>query len=485
MAKNKNRTSGQKPKASHSQESSDAQPRTLPAAKPGASRWREWAVRLLLIFLSPTLFVLFLEFGLRLFGYGFPTTFFLKTADGKSYTTNRKFAWQFYKRETATQPHPFLMASEKEKGTRRIFILGESAAVGTPDPAFGFARILGVMLRRQYPTQRFEVINAAMRGINSHIVLPIARECAAHQPDLFIVYMGNNEAIGLHAPDPSGFNFTPHLGLLRALQWVKTTRTGQWLAATMARLRGGAGPKEKQDMEYFRNHRLAADAPRRKAVYDNFRANLEDVCKVTLNSGAKVLASTVAVNLKDFPPLASLHRADLSAPDKSRWETAYAAGTAAETRREFDQAIPRFEEAAHIDDHFADLQFRLGRCFLAMTNLAKAREHFTQARDWDAMQFRTDNRLNAIIREVATNKPTPGLQLVDAERAFADSPESAPGIPGEKLFYEHVHLRFAADYRLALTVLPQVAVSLGLGASAVPVPSRTECADELAFTGYD
>ena len=65
--------------------------------------------------------------------------------------------------------------------------MGESAAAGTPDPAFGFARILEVMLRRQFPDRRIEVINAAMRGINSHIILPIARECVRLQPDLFIV----------------------------------------------------------------------------------------------------------------------------------------------------------------------------------------------------------------------------------------------------------------------------------------------------------
>ena len=35
-----------------------------------------------------------------------------------------------------------------------------------------------------------------MTAINSHAVLPIARECARHEGDLWIVYMGNNEMIG-------------------------------------------------------------------------------------------------------------------------------------------------------------------------------------------------------------------------------------------------------------------------------------------------
>src|SRR5262249_23624577 len=158
---------------------------------------------------------------LRLVGCGYPTHFFVKEDGGQRWMTNRKFGRRFQPRDTATSPYPALLPAQKAPGTARIFILGESAAQGTPAPAFGFARILEVMLRQQFPERRFEVINAAMRGINSHVVLPIARDCAEQSPDLFIVYLGNNEAIGLHAPDPNSFSFTPYLRLLRAGQWIK------------------------------------------------------------------------------------------------------------------------------------------------------------------------------------------------------------------------------------------------------------------------
>ncbi len=36
-------------------------------------------------------------------------------------------------------------------GTYRIFVLGESAAMGDPDPAYAFSRYLEVMLRQRYP----------------------------------------------------------------------------------------------------------------------------------------------------------------------------------------------------------------------------------------------------------------------------------------------------------------------------------------------
>ena len=84
--------------------------------------------------------------------------------------------------------------------TYRIFVLGESAAMGDPDPAYGFSRYLEVMLRERFPNTKFEVINTGIVAIDSHVILPIARELARYKPDLFIVYAGNNEVVGPYGP---------------------------------------------------------------------------------------------------------------------------------------------------------------------------------------------------------------------------------------------------------------------------------------------
>jgi hypothetical protein len=68
----------------------------------------------------------------------------------------------------------------------------------------------------------------------------------------------------------------------------------------------------KQDDLFFQQHRVAADDPWRGAVYNNFQANLADLCRSGRRSGAAVLLVTVPVNLKDSPPFGSLHRADLA-----------------------------------------------------------------------------------------------------------------------------------------------------------------------------
>jgi len=101
------------------------------------------------------------------------------------------------------------------------------------------------------------------------------------------------------------------------------------------------------------------------------------------------------------------------------------------------------------------------------------------------MQFRTDRRMNEIVQQVASGMEAQGIFLADSARAFEQSALSDHGIPGEKLFNDHVHFTFDGDYLLAQTIRDAVEKALGLGSPAKPLPSRKECADALAFTAWD
>lgn len=504
-------------------------PARADAPKPTAGR-RRWA-RVALALVVPLGTLGTIEGLLRVVGVGWPTAFFLRLSDGPMLAPNRRFTWRFMRPGAAPQPYPVLLPARKPAGTFRLFVLGESAAQGTPAPAFGFARILEVLLQQQYPDRRFEVLNVAMRGINSHLVRCIAQDCARYEPDLFVVYLGNNEAIGVYSPDPEGFNLGAHLWLLRAAQALRSLRLVQAIESLGRALRK-PGPRPEQDMAYFRRHRLRADDPRRECIYRNFQANLLDICQAARSARAKVLLCTVAVNLGDCPPLASLHRSDLPGAQLQEWEAAFARGTNAEAQGRLAEAVAHYRAALALDDHFAELHYRLGRCHQALGQFDSARRAFGLARDWDALQFRTDSRLNAIIRAVAAAEasagvgstvrppradtmnwptsaspapavagspaPPPGeragikgrpswVVLVDVEKAFEEAAQPEGGIPGHRFFYEHVHLTFDGDYLLATTVLPAVAEALALPPPdpTRPLPTRAECAQALGFSPWD
>ena len=149
----------------------------------------------------PLLVIGGLELGLRLAGYGYPTNFFVKTKiSGKDYyVPNDRFGYRFFPPALARTPVSLRMAVKKPANTYRIFVFGESAAMGDPDPTFGDWRYLQVLLHERFPGTDFEVVCVAMTAINSHVILPIARECARRDGDLWIIYMGNNEMVGLLA----------------------------------------------------------------------------------------------------------------------------------------------------------------------------------------------------------------------------------------------------------------------------------------------
>jgi tetratricopeptide (TPR) repeat protein len=457
-------------------------------SKPSPGRARLWIFRLAALVLMPLVFFSLLEIGLQLRGYGYPVDFYISPDHSGSFITNEKFGWRFLTEDLSRSPAPEIIA-EKSDGTIRIYILGESAAQGVPEPNFSFGSILEALLRNRYPGVRFEVVNAAVTAINSYAVLEITKNCADYQPDLFVVYMGNNEVVGPYGPGTVFEKWTPSLRLIRANLWVKSMRTGQLLEDMVHSFYSSEESIDKfRGMEMFLDKPIAADDPRMETVYDNFRRNLMDICEVGRQAGTPVILSTVAVNLKDCPPFASVHRNDISEADLKRWESAYQTGIKMESNNQWQEALEQYESAARLDGHFAELHYRMGRCLAAEDRIEDARERFSLARNLDVLRFRADSNINRIIREVAEAKKAGGVYGVDAEKILASGDSPAGAIPGEELFFEHVHFKFYGNYLLARAVLGRVETALPrLAASRKQILDLTveECEKALALTPRD
>ncbi len=190
-------------------------------------------MRLFAMIFIPLLLLGSLELGLHLAGYGYDTSFFRKIqiSGHDYYVPNEKFTYRFFPPSIARTAIPIQFAAEKATNSYRIFLFGESAANGDPDSTYGVGRYLEVLLRERYPRTDFQVISVALTAIDSSTILPIARECAKHQGDLWLIYMGNNEMVGPFGAETSyGFR-APSLGVIRTLLAIKSTRIGQLLDA--------------------------------------------------------------------------------------------------------------------------------------------------------------------------------------------------------------------------------------------------------------
>ncbi|MBK7997464.1 MAG: tetratricopeptide repeat protein [Verrucomicrobia bacterium] len=468
-----------KPKKKHSSRAGQSgAAASFPAPELDASSGsrRRW-FRFIALFV-PVVGLLLLELLLRVLGVGYPTAFFLKTeVNGRAmYIENQQFSRRYFPPGLERTPQPVMFPVEKPADTIRIFVLGESAAMGDPEPAYGLARILEVLLREAMPGKKIEVINAAVTAINSHVVREIAKDCAGNGGDYWILYMGNNEVVGPFGAGTVFGDQTPGLGVIRANLALKSTRLGQLFDALRYQLGAkSTAPSSWEGMEMFLHQQVGRNDPRLAKVYAHFEANLRDIIQLGERSGAKVIVSTVAANLKNCPPFASQHRVGFGGGEQAEWTKARDAGIGFESKSDFAAALKEYERALKLDDQFAEMWFRAGRCQLALGRFDEARKSFERALDLDALRFRADpeiNRLNA-----AASKER---AAVDAISLIATN--SVNGIAGEELFYEHVHFNFAGNYLLARAYAAQI---LGDAVKTAKVLSSEECARRLAFTDFN
>jgi tetratricopeptide (TPR) repeat protein len=465
-----------------------SEPRDRRAERTPVTSRRLWLFRLLAVVGVPLVFVCLLELGLRVVGYGYrPGVTVACEVNGVPHRgDNLTFSRRFFPAMLAREFEPFVFPTRKPAGTYRVFVLGSSAAQGVPNHAFRFGRILEAMLQERFPDTRFEVITAAMAAINSHVVVEIAKDCARYEPDLFVLYMGNNEVVGPYGP---GTVLTPvlsNLHLIRLGIAARKTRVGQ-LVSGLARVRElpGGGPKYWQGMEMFLGQQVRADDPRLNVVYEHFRRNLEDICGAADRAGAQTILCTVGTNLRDCPPFASLHKPTLTAEHKGNWERLYQQGVQQETQADYARAIQSYVEAGRIDESYAELQFRLGQCHWQLGEYEKAAECFTRARDLDVLRFRADSGINVVLKAVADQRRRQGVHLADVAGSLADN--SPHGLPGEEFFYEHVHLTFEGNYLVAKTVLDQVEPILGerlKGTRQGEAPTLERCTRRLMYTDW-
>jgi tetratricopeptide (TPR) repeat protein len=408
----------------------------------------------LALLLLPLLLLGLLEITLRLGGYGYDLHFFkrLKIGGEDFFVQNEDFSRRFFPEAIMRNPGPVRFPVHKALGTFRIFILGESAAMGDPEQSFAPDRYLEMLLREKYPDRKFEAINVAFTAINSNVILPIARECAAHEGDLWIVYMGNNEMVGpFGAATVFGRKAAP-LWYVRLVTESQRPRIGQWLMELRRKVTGQGEPTTAWGgMGMFLHNQIAPDSPLKETVYRNFENNLHKIVRAGVDSDATVLLNTVAVNLADCPPFASMTDSHLSPADRAQFDLLCTNGTQA-GQRESAAAAALFERAAHLDSRSAELQFQWGVCCLAQSNVAGAREHLQLACNNDALPFRADSRINAAIRAEQERTSDKAVILCDAPAKLS----TEAGICGRETFFEHVHFDFGGRYRLARAWAEQI-----------------------------
>jgi tetratricopeptide (TPR) repeat protein len=454
---------------------------------PKKSFFRKLAQWFIALVVLPLALLACVEIGMHVLGIGHSTRPFIeKRINGENvFIRNRAFIEQFFTWKLTGQwiPTTFAVRQKQEK-TYRIFVFGSSAAAGWPGPDFSFARSLKAILKKCYPDVNFEVYNAAFPGVNSHVMLPMAEACAKLQPDLFIVYMGNNEVHG-----PFGL-----MTMFRAREFMSNPLINMRTFLSDLRLmqifnkQGSSSilPTEAKKQFAQQSGKVMPNDPRLSMVYANYQRNLEGICRAGVNAGAKVILSTMAVNVRHWAPSCCEHLTQLKDADKAKWDSLFQSGIKAETAGAYADATQFYEEAAKIDDTFAELPFRLGTCLAETGDSDKAHDCFYRALECDSFGWaRARKSVNDIITSTAKKFESDGVFLADSAKRLAD--KSPCGAPGVEFFWDSCHPMHSGSYEIALGIfeqmkqfLPSWITSQNPGASAFP--SEEECRKIIGLT---
>jgi len=415
------------------------------------------------------------EWALRFGGYGFPTARFVEdtTASPSVWRGNQAFVRRFFPGPWYPDIAPVQLTTMPAAKALRVAVLGESAAYGFPDPAFGFGRMFQVILKRQYPERSIELINGAQNGVTSPILLEELPSVLAMKPDLLILYIGNNEFIG-----PFGASNASNAGDESTL-WIRAQILASRLRlvqreiylgrqATPAATTATIGrPLANQDLAVGR-------------TYDRYEANLRAMLELAADASVPVVLCTVAANERDWSPFADSHRAGISPTELEAWQAAWAEGKAAWDGGDAAAAVSAWKRAEAIDAEPATLAYSLAQSYLATGDAPAAADAFTRALVQDALRYRTTPAMNDRVRKLATEYTNGHVVLADCaaqmRSAIAEDTANTP------YFYDHCHMSAKGNYTVAKSI--RAAAAPLLPATTVPIYSLPELELRLGWTPW-
>jgi lysophospholipase L1-like esterase len=365
----------------------------------------------------PVLFIVILEFALRIGSYGGDTRLFV-TAPAevdKYYMCNRDVGKRYFFMQLGTpKPTKDLFLKKKPANGYRIFVLGGSTAAGFP---YGnnllFSRILNFKLQDVFPDKNIEVVNTAMSAINSYTLLDYLDEIFAQKPDALLIYAGHNEFYGA-----MGVGSMESLGRIPAftrfylkLQKFKVFLLVRNFIGTMRRTFSKSSGNPRKDLMETLMEKIVGEQtiPYNSKLYkrgiEQWRTNLNLIFKKAKKAGVPVVISELVSNVRDQAPFVSVP---------------------------FD-TLPTANKA-----------FQLARKLDEQHKYDEAKEAYYWAKKLDALRFRATEDFNDIIHATAQEYDSPVVPM----KAYFDQ-DSPQGIVGNNLMVDHLHPNIEGCFLMA------------------------------------
>ncbi|MCA9173687.1 MAG: tetratricopeptide repeat protein [Planctomycetales bacterium] len=394
-----------------------------------------------------------LELGLRGVGYEGPVTaeldpfisfsdvrpLFERSGDRMAIPASRQ---EYFRPDSFPAPKP--------TAVKRVFCLGGSTVQGRPFAIeTAFSTWLQIALERTEPRHSWEVINCGGVSYASYRLRPILEELLAYEPDLIVLYTGQNEF--LEERTYAEWRQRPEWAraAARSLESLRIFRLARGLASPP---RSDRLPTEVDAMLDYRDglRKYHRDDNWRRAVADHYELNLRSMIELAHRAGVPLLVCQPVTNLQT-PPFKS-EPDDLPSGQRQQLKLHLTSATEGSVAARIDH----LEQAISLSPRHAAAQFQLAQLHEQLGQLDDAKRHYLAARDEDICPLRMTTPLYAKLRKVMSDhRHRKDLYWVDIlERFEAESPG---GITGEKWLVDHVHPSIYGHQRIALWICEALA----------------------------
>lgn len=369
-----------------------------------------------------------------------------KGPDGQVYLRTARYRLRLFNDQS--------FPKRKPRDAYRIFSLGGSTTYGRPytDP-ISFSGWLREFLPVADPARTWEVINAGGISYASYRLSVLMEELLAYEPDLFLIYTGQNEF--LEQRSYGHLANTPRF-LITLAGWASRTR----LYAAGRLLLGSFGESALQnktvlggEVDTILQHSVGPedyrrDDPLHGQIFEHFRYNLNRMVDMARSAGADVVFITPVSNLKDCSPFKSQPRDGLDPESEQRFAALMKEAAKAGAAQDWENAARLLTQARAIDNRYAELHYRLGQALYQLDRHDESEAALRQAVEEDVCPLRAPGRISEIISDTAERK---SAALVDFATAIRR--RSPHGIPGSELFLDHVHPNAEGYGLLALEII--------------------------------
>jgi tetratricopeptide (TPR) repeat protein len=326
------------------------------------------------------------------------------------------------------------VARDKPPGGLRVVAVGGSATAGLGySPNVSFARELERLLAAAQPGRPIEMLNLGVVAFSSAQVRWVVDDvCRSLQPDVVLVYCGNNEFLEIHAQkfiEAGAAAGAPRAGLGGLLHDTNLFRLLGGLARDARRGRDVTIADMAQAQARVSESAMMRSVSLTRAEHEGIVAAYDDNLRAMVASAAEtgsgLLLMTVASNWQWNG------REDL--PDDWIDELLGSPpATGADLERALSVADERLAAASPAERHA--WLYKRGLLLSRLDRWGEARDALRAAMNEDPRQRRASDELAGRVRTVAAETGAPLLDTIEWLGARAEH-----GLIGEAEFYDYVH----------------------------------------------